>query len=74
MFCQRTKEFLSQKGMQFQDRNVTTDPSAFEELNRLHAMTTPVTLIGEAVIIGFDQEKIEEALAKLPSKEGKDRP
>jgi hypothetical protein len=37
-------------------------------------MTTPVTLIGEAVIIGFDQEKIEEALAELPSKEGKDRP
>jgi hypothetical protein len=30
--------------------------------------------LAEAVIIGFDQKKIEEALAKLPSKEGKDRP
>ena len=62
MFCQRTKKYLSQKGIQFADRDVSTDASALDELKRLHAMTTPVTLIGGEVIIGFDPEKIDKAL------------
>ena len=64
MFCQRTKEYLSQKGIPFLDRDVTTDQSAFDELQRLHAMTTPVTLIEGEVIIGFDPEKIDRALRR----------
>jgi glutaredoxin len=64
MFCQRTKEYLSQKGIQFTDRDVTNDESAYDELKRLHAMTTPVTLIGGEVIIGFDPEKIDKALSQ----------
>jgi glutaredoxin len=62
MFCQRTKEYLSQKNIRFIDRDVTTDLSAFEELKRLQAMTTPVTVIGGEVIVGFDPEKIDKAL------------
>ena len=68
MFCERTKEYLSQKGIEFTDRDVTKDDSAFDELKRLHAMTTPVTLIGGAAIIGFDPEKIDQALV-LPQRE-----
>ena len=62
MFCQRTKEYLSQKHIPFEERDVTQDESAFDELKRLHAMTTPVTLIGEQVIIGFDPDKIDKAI------------
>jgi glutaredoxin len=65
MFCQRTKEYLSQKGIKFSERDVTKDPSAVDELKRLGAMTTPVTLIGDAVVIGFDAETIDEALTHL---------
>lgn len=64
MFCEKTKEFLSQKGIQFADRDVTKDESAFEELRRLHSMTTPVTLIGGEVIVGFDPEKFNKALSQ----------
>lgn len=63
MFCQQTKEYLSQKGIQFTDRDVTKDASALAELRRLGAMTTPVTLIGGEMVIGFDPEKIDKALA-----------
>ena len=62
MFCQRTKEYLSQKNIRFIDRDVTTDQAAFEEFKRLQAMTTPVTVIGDEVIVGFDPEKIDKAL------------
>jgi glutaredoxin len=63
MFCQQTKEYLSQKGIQFSDRDVTKDASALDELRRLGAMTTPVTLIGNEMVIGFDPEKIDKVLA-----------
>lgn len=64
MFCQKTKEYLSQKGVPFADRDVTRDPAAFEELQKLKAMTTPVTVIGDTVIVGFDTDKIDEALRR----------
>ena len=64
MFCDKTKEFLSQKNIHFEDRDITKDPAAFDELRKLKAMTTPVTVIDGEVIIGFDTEKLEQALAK----------
>jgi glutaredoxin len=64
MFCQRTKEYLSQKGIGFQERDITKDTAAVEELRRLGYMTTPVTEIDGTVIIGFDQAKIDSALER----------
>jgi glutaredoxin len=52
MFCQSTKEFLSKNGVQFEDRNIAADPSALEELRKLHVMSTPVTKVGDVVIVG----------------------
>jgi glutaredoxin-like protein NrdH len=62
MFCQSTKEFLSKNGVQFEDRNIAADPSALEELRKLHVMTTPVTKVGDVVIVGFDEEKLRKEL------------
>jgi glutaredoxin len=62
MFCKATKEFLSNHGIVFEDRNIATDPDAFEQLRKLHLMTTPVTLVGETAIVGFDEEKLRKEL------------
>jgi glutaredoxin 3 len=62
MFCQSTKEFLSKHGIQFEDRNITADAAALDELRKMHVMTTPVTKIGDAVIVGFDEEKLRKEL------------
>ncbi len=62
MFCQQTKEYLSKKGISFQERDITRDTGAVEELRRLGYMTTPVTVIDGTVIVGFDAGKIEAAL------------
>ncbi len=59
MFCQRTKEFLSQKGIPFEEKDVSKDPAALEELEQRRLMTTPVTLIDDEVVVGFDQKKLE---------------
>ncbi len=62
MFCDRTKEFLSRKGIPFTERDVTKDSAALEELAKLKAMTTPVTVIDGEIIIGYDTEKLDAAL------------
>lgn len=49
--------------MEYQDRDITKDPAALEELMKLKAMTTPVIVIGQTVIVGYDIEKIDAALS-----------
>ena len=56
------KEYLSQKEVLFEDRDITKDPTAISELQKLGFMTTPVTVINGNVIVGFDQAKLDEAL------------
>ena len=62
MFCNQAKEYLSQKSIPFQERDVAQDPSALEDLKKLGYMTTPVIVINGSVIVGFDAEKIDKAL------------
>ena len=63
MFCERTKEFLSQNSVEYTDRNVATDPDALRHLTEVYGvMTTPVTVVGDEVIVGFNQKKLEAAL------------
>ncbi|HKW76275.1 MAG TPA: glutaredoxin domain-containing protein [Terriglobales bacterium] len=64
MFCDQAKEYLSQKGMRFQERDIAQDPSALIDLKKLGYMTTPVIVIDGSVIVGFDQEKIDAALER----------
>lgn len=62
MFCEKVKEYLSQKGVQFQEKDVVQDPSAFADLRELGYMATPVTVINGLVVVGFDIAKIDAAL------------
>lgn len=62
MFCNRTKEFLSKKGVLFTERDVSTDEKALAELENLGYRTTPVILIGDEVVVGFDQKRLEDLL------------
>ena len=62
MFCGKVKEYLSQKRIEFDDRDITKDPSAITELQKLGFMTTPVTVVGDKVVVGFDVAKLDEAL------------
>jgi glutaredoxin len=62
MFCDQAKEYLSQKAIKFQERDIAQDPSALNELKKLGYMTTPVIVIEGSVIVGFDADKIDQAL------------
>ena len=56
------KEFLSQRGIEFIERNVAEDEAALSELEQLGVFTTPVTVIDDEVVIGFDWERLNALL------------
>ena len=58
------KEYLSQKQISFEDREITKHPTAISELQKLGFMTTPVTVIDDGAIVGFDVPKLDEVLAR----------
>ncbi len=62
MFCNQAKEYLSQRSVQFEDKDITRNAPALEELKKLGFMTTPVVVIEGSVIVGFDAQKIDAAL------------
>jgi glutaredoxin 3 len=60
MFCDQAKEYLSQKGLAFQERDLAHDPGALADRKELGYMTTPVIVIDGTPIVGFDSAKIDE--------------
>jgi glutaredoxin len=62
LFCGKAKEFLSQRSFVFEEKDITKDPLAVEELERLGAMTTPVIVIDGEVVIGFNRKRLKELL------------
>jgi glutaredoxin 3 len=55
-------EFLSQKGVEFVEKNVRADKAALKELLDQGFQSTPVTIIDGQSVVGFDQAKIMELL------------
>lgn len=57
------KVYLSRKGVQFTERNVSLDADAREALLQMGHRTTPVTVINGEKIVGYNPKKLEQALA-----------
>jgi len=63
-WCHKVKEFLKEKKIKFEDINVGKDQKAANEMvEKSGQMGVPVTDIDGTVIVGFDKEAIEKALA-----------
>ena len=60
MFCNQAKEYLSQKGVQFQEKDIVQDSNALADLKKLGYMTTPVIVFDGSVVVGFDADKIDQ--------------
>ncbi len=56
----QTEEFLRELGVKFMVKNIAEDEEAVAELERLGASTTPVTVAGDEVVVGFDRERLEK--------------
>jgi len=55
-------EYLSRKGVQFTEKNLSRMPEARQELIEMGLMSLPVLLIGEQKLTGFNPAQIDAAL------------
>jgi len=62
-YCLTLKEFLKEKGFEFEDIDVSKDEKALNEMiEKSGQMGVPVVDIDGQIIIGFDREKISQLL------------
>lgn len=58
------KEFLSQKGIGFREKDVSRDQLAAQELvSKTGQMGVPATVINGETIVGFDRARLEELVS-----------
>ena len=63
-WCIKAKEFFKEKKIEFEDIDVSVDQKAANEMiEKSGQMGVPVIEINGKIIVGFDQEEIEKALA-----------
>ena len=62
-WCIKAKELLKQKGVKFEEFDVSSNEKARNEmLEKTGQLGVPVLDINGTVIVGFDQKTIEKAL------------
>ena len=55
-----------QRGVDFEDRDVTRDRQALRDLiGKYGSQTTPTFVIDEEVVVGFDQRRLDELLGPV---------
>jgi len=69
------KEFLSQKGVDFREVDVSVDQAAAQELVEKTGRTAvPVTVIDDQVVVGFDRTQLEQIISLAQMQENKRPP
>ncbi len=64
------KEFLSQRGIGFEERDVSRNPSYAQELVRSTGQTgVPVTIINGQIVVGFDHGRLEQLLTQAQTRQ-----
>jgi len=62
-WCIRTKQFLKDNNVLFEDIDVSSNqPAAAEMIKKSGQMAVPVLDIAGEIIVGFDRQKIQAAL------------
>ena len=63
-YCVSAKDYLTEKGIEYTERNVQTDKEARKELMAMGHMGVPVLVIDGEELVGFDKAKIDSLLSK----------
>ena len=61
-YCTLAKNYLSEKGISFTEKNVQTDKEARKELMTMGHMGVPVLVVDGQEIVGFDKDKLDVLL------------
>lgn len=63
--CKRAKEYLTKKGIPYQEIDVAGDRKAVQEMiQKSGQMGVPVIIVDDEIMVGFNQSKLDALLAK----------
>jgi glutaredoxin-like YruB-family protein len=63
--CKKAKEYLKQKGVSYEEIDVSADRKAAEEMDKKSGqMGVPVIFVGDTMLVGFNALKLDAALGK----------
>ncbi|GLP95107.1 glutaredoxin family protein [Paraferrimonas sedimenticola] len=62
-YCLKTKDYLKANGIAFVEMNVDHSEVAAQQMRRLNGYVTPTMLVNRQVIMGYEPEQIQAALA-----------
>lgn len=60
--CSTAKEYLKEKGISYEEKDIATDMTARRELMRLRVRGVPAIQIEDEIIVGFQPEKIDQLI------------
>ncbi|MFH1311859.1 MAG: 16S rRNA (cytidine(1402)-2'-O)-methyltransferase [Candidatus Eisenbacteria bacterium] len=64
-YCKMVKSYLDEKGVSFQDADVSSDPAKRDEMFKISGQRgVPVINIDGQIVVGFDKERLGELLGK----------
>ena len=63
-YCKRAKDYLTQKGIKYTDFNVAQDKAKAQEMiEKSGQMSVPVIIVGDEVVVGFNQGLMDKLLS-----------
>ncbi len=62
VYCHKAKDYLNEKGVKFEEKNITKDMESRKELISKGFMGVPVIMVNDEIIQGFDKSKLDELL------------
>lgn len=60
--CTAAKEYLKEKGYEYEEKNISSDAEAKKELLAMGYMGVPIIFVDDEVVVGFNRSKLEELL------------
>ncbi len=63
-YCTLAKNYLTEKGVSYIEKNVQNDKEARKELMAMGHMGVPVLVVNGEEIVGFDKERLDDLLDK----------
>ncbi|MEO6871138.1 MAG: glutaredoxin family protein [Chthoniobacterales bacterium] len=68
-YCQAAKNYLDQHEVEYQEKEVRSDPAAMEKLQEISGQSKTPTLVWNGdVLANFGTEELEKFLADHPAK------
>jgi glutaredoxin 3 len=62
--CKAVKQYLADKGVEYDEKDVTKDPEALDELLAMGYRGTPVVKVGDKSTQGFNVDDIDNLIGE----------